>query len=155
MFFSVMSQQLTMILLKNKYIDTSMQKDGIPGGLEHTGVVTQLTREAHKRERWPGWTWLMHMGPYHTSWSKLFIINTTYPVRSRLWIITTICTVVIIKSMLFSSAVSSENVLGHWCICCGESNWIKLYCHILYHCKSVLLKPSWEYTEAMQKQWQQ
>ncbi|XP_053339380.1 uncharacterized protein LOC128510861, partial [Clarias gariepinus] len=38
-------------LLKNSYIDTSVQKGGvpgIPGCLEHTGVVSQLIREARK-----------------------------------------------------------------------------------------------------------
>lgn len=38
-------------LMKNKYIDTSVQKGGIPGVpgcLEHTGVVAQLIREARE-----------------------------------------------------------------------------------------------------------
>lgn len=36
-----------------KYIDTSVQKGGspgMPGCLEHTGVVTQLIKEAHQGE---------------------------------------------------------------------------------------------------------
>ena len=39
--------------LKNGYIDTSVQKGGIPGipvCLEHTGVVTQLLREARENK---------------------------------------------------------------------------------------------------------
>ncbi len=38
--------------MKNAYIDTSVQKGGIPGVagcLEHTGVVTQLIREHCKK----------------------------------------------------------------------------------------------------------
>lgn len=48
-FFKIVSQRLTDFLLKNSYIDTSVQKGGvpgIPGCLEHTGVVSQLIREA-------------------------------------------------------------------------------------------------------------
>lgn len=50
-FFSILSRRLTEFLLKNGYIDTSVQKGGIPGVpgcLEHTGVVTQLIREARE-----------------------------------------------------------------------------------------------------------
>lgn len=50
-FFSILARRMTDFLLKNKYIDTSMQKGGIPGVpgcLEHTGVVTQLIREARE-----------------------------------------------------------------------------------------------------------
>ncbi|XP_062872774.1 uncharacterized protein LOC134334411 [Trichomycterus rosablanca] len=48
-FFKIVSQRLTDFLLKNGYIDTSVQKGGVPGVpgcLEHTGVVSQLIREA-------------------------------------------------------------------------------------------------------------
>ncbi|XP_048863711.1 uncharacterized protein LOC125738598 [Brienomyrus brachyistius] len=50
-FFSILSRRMTDFLLKNKYIDTSVQKGGIPGVpgcLEHTGVITQLIREARE-----------------------------------------------------------------------------------------------------------
>ena len=50
-FFAILSRQLTEFLLRNKYIDTSVQKGGIPGVpgcLEHTGVVTQLIRDARE-----------------------------------------------------------------------------------------------------------
>ena len=50
-FFSILARRLTDFLLKNTYIDTSMQKGGIPGVpgcLEHTGVVAQLIREARE-----------------------------------------------------------------------------------------------------------
>lgn len=45
-FFKIVSQRLMEFLLKNRYIDTSVQKGGVPGVpgcLEHTGVVSQLT----------------------------------------------------------------------------------------------------------------
>ena len=48
-FFSILSRRLSNFLLSNNYIDTSVQKggvSGIPGCQEHTGVVTQLLREA-------------------------------------------------------------------------------------------------------------
>ena len=48
-FFKVLSQRLTKFLLENEYLDTSVQKGGVPGMsgcLEHTGVVSQLIREA-------------------------------------------------------------------------------------------------------------
>ncbi len=50
-FFSVVAKRLSNFLLGNRYIDTSVQKGGIfgvPGCLEHTGVVTQLIREARE-----------------------------------------------------------------------------------------------------------
>lgn len=48
-FFSIVTKKLSNFLLRNKYINTSVQKGGIPrdlGCLEHTRVVTQLIREA-------------------------------------------------------------------------------------------------------------
>ena len=50
-FFSILSRRLCKYLLKNNYIDTSVQKGGIPGFpgcLGHTGVVTQTLREARE-----------------------------------------------------------------------------------------------------------
>lgn len=52
-FFSIVVKRLTDYLLGNSYIDTSVQKGGIPkvpGCLEHTGVVTQLIREARENK---------------------------------------------------------------------------------------------------------
>ncbi|KAJ3614940.1 hypothetical protein NHX12_018509 [Muraenolepis orangiensis] len=52
-FFSAVSKQLCTYLAENTYIDTSVQKGGIsgmPGCLEHTGVVTQLIREARENK---------------------------------------------------------------------------------------------------------
>ncbi|XP_063080140.1 uncharacterized protein LOC134470047 [Engraulis encrasicolus] len=50
-FFKIVSNRLMRYLLKNSYIDTSVQKGGVPGVpgcIEHTGVVTQLIREARE-----------------------------------------------------------------------------------------------------------
>ncbi|XP_056127556.1 uncharacterized protein LOC130105540 [Rhinichthys klamathensis goyatoka] len=50
-YFKIVSNRLMGFLLKNTYIDTSVQKGGIPGVpgcIEHTGVVTQLIREARE-----------------------------------------------------------------------------------------------------------
>lgn len=52
-FFSVMATRLTEYFLENKYIDTSVQKGGIPGVpgcLKHTGVDLQLLREARENK---------------------------------------------------------------------------------------------------------
>ncbi|XP_052402932.1 uncharacterized protein LOC127949523 [Carassius gibelio] len=52
-FFSAVSNRLTTFLSKNKFIDTSVQMGGISGMsgcLEHTGVVTQLIREARENK---------------------------------------------------------------------------------------------------------
>ncbi|XP_023810165.1 uncharacterized protein LOC105353972 [Oryzias latipes] len=60
-FFSIVSRRLTEFLLKNDYIDPSVQKGGIPGApgcLEHTGVFTQLIREAHENKGDLGVLWL-------------------------------------------------------------------------------------------------
>ena len=48
-FFSVLAQRLTRYMVKNKYVDTSIQKGGIPGSpgcLEHISTISQLIREA-------------------------------------------------------------------------------------------------------------
>lgn len=50
-FFYILARRMTHFLLKNKYIDISVQKGGIagmPGCLEHTGVVTQLIWETQE-----------------------------------------------------------------------------------------------------------
>lgn len=50
-FFKIISNRLMGFLLKNTYFDTSVQKGGfpgVPGCIEHTGMVTQLIREARE-----------------------------------------------------------------------------------------------------------
>ena len=48
-YFGILSKRITKFLLKNYYIDTSIQKGGVPGTsgcLEHTAILSQLIREA-------------------------------------------------------------------------------------------------------------
>ena len=48
-FFAVLSRRLTTYLLNNQYIDTAVQKGGVPGFLgcvEHTSAISQLVRGA-------------------------------------------------------------------------------------------------------------
>ena len=48
-FFSILAKRLTTYMLGNKYVDTSVQKGGIPGFsgcVEHTSALTQLLHEA-------------------------------------------------------------------------------------------------------------
>ncbi|XP_057673103.1 uncharacterized protein LOC130904394 [Corythoichthys intestinalis] len=48
-FFSVLAKRLTTYIVKNNYVDTSIQKGGIPGFsgcLEHIGVLNQMIQEA-------------------------------------------------------------------------------------------------------------
>lgn len=50
-FFSIVARRMMEFLLRNSYIDTSVQKGGVPkvpGCIEHTGVVTQLIQEARE-----------------------------------------------------------------------------------------------------------
>ena len=52
-FFSILSKRLTHFLTKNKYIDTSVQKGGIPGFsgcVEHNSVVSQLIKETKEKK---------------------------------------------------------------------------------------------------------
>ncbi|KAL7886754.1 hypothetical protein AOLI_G00044750 [Acnodon oligacanthus] len=52
-FFSITARRLTDYLLRNSYIDTLVQKGGIPKVprcLEHTGLGTQLIREARENK---------------------------------------------------------------------------------------------------------
>ena len=52
-FFSLLSRRLSDFFLGNGYIDTPVQKGGVagmPGCLEHTGVLTQLLREAKENK---------------------------------------------------------------------------------------------------------
>ena len=50
-FFSILSRHLSKFLIMNEYIDTSVQKGGVagmPGCIEHTGVVSQLICKARE-----------------------------------------------------------------------------------------------------------
>ena len=68
-FFSVLSRRLTSYLLKNKYIDTAVQKGGDPGFsgcVEHTSAISQLIREAKVNQRDLTVIWLDLANAYGT-----------------------------------------------------------------------------------------
>lgn len=77
-FFSVLAKRMTVFLLKNGYIGTSVQRGGIPG------VVMQLIRRlAKERETlWCfGLTLPTHTAPFPTSSLRQLWITTKYLVR--------------------------------------------------------------------------
>lgn len=48
-FYSVIAKRLTIYLLANKYVDTSVQKRGVPGCLgclKHTSIMSQVIKKA-------------------------------------------------------------------------------------------------------------
>ena len=77
-FFSIVAQRLTKFLLGNGYIDTSVQKGGVPktpGCIEHTGVVTQLIREAREGKGELAVLWLDLANAYGSIPHKLVEIS--------------------------------------------------------------------------------
>ena len=61
LFFSMKSERIIDFVLANGYIDTSIQKGGVPGisgCLEHTAVISQLIREAKQEKKNLVVTWL-------------------------------------------------------------------------------------------------
>ena len=71
-FFAVLASRLTKYLLTNEYIDTSVQKGGIPGiagCLEHGDVIWEAIQKAKANKKiWMsfGWICLMPMDQYLT-----------------------------------------------------------------------------------------
>ena len=60
-FWAVIAHRITTYMLKNKYINTSIQKGGIPehsGCLEHTAAISQLIREARRKKKTLTVVWL-------------------------------------------------------------------------------------------------
>ncbi|XP_051969484.1 LOW QUALITY PROTEIN: uncharacterized protein LOC127634119 [Xyrauchen texanus] len=86
-FFSAVSNRLSTFLSKNRFIDTSVQKGGIAGMsgcLEHTGVVTQLIREARENKGNLSVLWLDMANAYGSVPHKLVQLTLTkYHVPSR------------------------------------------------------------------------
>ena len=61
LFFSMKADRITDFLLKNKYINSSIQKGGIPkvsGCIEHTAILSQLIKEARNKKKNLVVTWL-------------------------------------------------------------------------------------------------
>ena len=60
-FWAVVAKRLTLYLLENKFVDTSVQKGGVSGYsgcLEHTAAMTQLIREAKTGKKNLSVVWL-------------------------------------------------------------------------------------------------
>jgi len=60
-FFAILARRLTSFLTENKFIDTSVQKGGVPGFsgcVEHTSAITQLIREAKEGRKDLTTVWL-------------------------------------------------------------------------------------------------
>ncbi|KAI4879743.1 hypothetical protein NFI96_004950, partial [Prochilodus magdalenae] len=96
-FFSIVARSLTKFLLGNGYIDTSVQKGGIPktpGCIEHTGVVTQLIREAREEKGDLAVLWLDLANAYGLTprWWKSRLSGTMFQTRSgtSFWTTTTV-----------------------------------------------------------------
>ena len=67
LFFSLKADRITKFLMSNNYIDTSIQKGGIPGisgCLEHTAILSQLIREAKAEKKNLVVTWLDNANAY-------------------------------------------------------------------------------------------
>ena len=61
LFFALKADRITDFVIKNSYINTSIQKGGIPkmsGCIEHTAVLSQMIREAKKEKKNLVVTWL-------------------------------------------------------------------------------------------------
>ena len=74
MFLAIVARRLSSHLLKNKYIDTSVQKGGvpgIPGCVEHSSMITAIIREAKERGGDLAVIWLDLANAYGTIPHKL------------------------------------------------------------------------------------
>ncbi|RXN38269.1 reverse transcriptase [Labeo rohita] len=111
-FFKIVSQRLTVFLQKNSYIDTSVQKGGVPGVpgcLEHTGVVTQLIREAKESKGDLATLWLDLANAYGSIPHKLVeiaLVRHHVPVKIR--------NLIMDYYNNFSTRVSSGQVTSSW-----------------------------------------
>ena len=68
-FLSLLSRRMTKFFINNGYIDTSVQKGGIPGVsgcIEHTSVITQVISEARKNRGELAVIWLDLANAYGT-----------------------------------------------------------------------------------------
>ncbi|VDI70145.1 Hypothetical predicted protein [Mytilus galloprovincialis] len=68
-FFSIMARRMTSYMTDNNYVDTSVQKGGIPGFtgcIEHTGIISQLIQEAKVNKKDLTVVWLDLANAYGT-----------------------------------------------------------------------------------------
>ena len=89
LFLSILSRRMTKFLLSNKYIDTSVQKGGIPGVsgcVEHTSVITQIIRDARRNKGELAVIWIDLANAYGTIPHKLLeltLLRYHVPVKIR------------------------------------------------------------------------
>ncbi|XP_061902037.1 uncharacterized protein LOC133649222 [Entelurus aequoreus] len=111
-FFKIVSNRLMGFLLKNTYIDTSVQKGGVPGVpgcIEHTGVVTQLIREARENRGDLTVLWLDLANAYGSIPHKLVELS-----LSRYHVPEKICNLILDYYNNFSLRVSSGTSTSDW-----------------------------------------
>ena len=81
-------QRITNYMLANKYIDTAVQKGGIPGisgCIEHTSVVTQIIREAKENKGDLAVIWLDLANAYGSIPHKLIeLVLQTYHIPTKI-----------------------------------------------------------------------
>ena len=68
-FFSVLARRMTSYMTENSYVDTSVQKGGVPGFsgcVEHTSVISQLIQEAKVNKKDLTVVWLDLANAYGT-----------------------------------------------------------------------------------------
>ena len=76
-FFAILAKRLTTYMLNNDYIDTSVQKGGVPGFpgcIEHTSVISQLIRDAKINRSDLTVVWLDLANAYGTVPHKLIAV---------------------------------------------------------------------------------
>ena len=111
-FFKIVSIRLMGFLLKNTYIDTSVQKGGVPGVpgcIEHTGVVTQLIREARDSRDHLAVLWLDLASAYGSIPHKLVELS-----MSRYHVSEKVCNLILDYYNNFSLRVSSGTSISDW-----------------------------------------
>lgn len=86
-FLRILAKRLTTFMLDNTYMDTSVQKDGVPGVsgcLEHTSVITKIIKDARRNRGDLAVLWLDLTNDYGTVPHKLVELTLkTYHVQER------------------------------------------------------------------------
>ncbi len=73
-FFGILAKRLTQFLINNKYIDTSVQKGGVPGVpgcIEHNSVISKIIEDAKRNQGDLAVLWLDLTNAYGTVQHKL------------------------------------------------------------------------------------
>ena len=111
-FFCIISQRLSNFLLNNGYIDISVQKggiSGIPGCLEHTGVLSQLLSESRRSKGDLSVVWLDQANAYGSISHKL-----VHEVLVRHYVPDSIRELIMDYYSQFHLRISSGSVTSDW-----------------------------------------